>query len=571
MTSFFRDLWALIGPYWKSEERWIAAALLGASIALDAGLTAIGVGFNSWNQALFNAIQDRDLDEFLHQLAVWGMLFVALLLIVTHTYYFSQLLRLRWRRWMTRHWVETWLERQSYYRLQLEQGGSDNPDQRIAEDIALFVDKSVELFLGFLHAFMGLAAFATILWRLSDNFQFLGIAIPGFLLWAALAYAATATWLADLIGRKLIALNFLHQRFEADFRFSLVRVRENAQSIALIGGEAEEAGELNGHFRHVVSNWREIISRQRNLIFVQRGRQQFSGIFAYIIMAPGFFTGNLRLGDLMQAQSGFVQFEMSLSWLVSNYRELAAWKATMNRLSGFHAAIQATAADEATQTRCQTGEEAIALRDVTLRRPDGKELVTGLSLLLPKGCRLLITGPSGCGKSTLFNAIAGIWPYTDGTMTVPANARLLFLPQRPYLPITRLSQAIAYPEPAETFGHARIAAALERCGLGALADQLDVEDDWNRRLSPGEQQRLAFARALLIQPDFLFLDEATSALDETSESILYRLLLAELPGSGIVSIAHRSTVKAFHRHQVDLTASDADTSHVQSVTADGMG
>lgn len=551
VATFFRDLIGLLRPYWTSEERWSAFALLGGSIALQVALTSVGVGFNKWNQALFNAIQDRNLDAFIGQLMVWCLLFAALLVIILLTYYFGQILRLRWRRWMTRHLVADWLAGQAYYRQQLATGASDNPDQRIAEDVALFVDKTLELFLGFLHAVMGLFAFATILWGLSDNFQLLGMALPGFLLWAAVIYSGLASWIADAVGRKLVGLNFLHQRFEADFRFSLVRVRENAQGIALIGGEAEEERELAGHFRDVVSNWHAIIRRSTCLVVIQRARGQFSGIFAYLLMAPSFFGGTLRLGDLMQAQSAFVQFELNLSWLVSHYRDIAVWKATADRLIGFRTALRAAVGPVAARGVSEDVGE-IAVRDLVLRRPDGRPLLTGLSLRFAKGSRTLVTGPSGCGKSTLFNAIAGIWPYAEGTIDMPVGARALFLPQRPYLPIAPLRQAATYPDPTEAHGDARIATALASCGLDWLGANLDEEANWSQRLSPGEQQRLAFVRALLIRPDFLFLDEATSSLDEAAEGILYRLLLTELPAAAIVSIAHRSSVKVFHSRRVDL-------------------
>ena len=554
---FFHNLWSLLRPYWTSEDRWRAVALLAAAIASDVGLIWVGVGFNTTSGATFNAIQDHNLDAFLRQLAIWGGLFVILLFLVVSGYYFTQLLCLRWRRWMTRRLMDDWMDRQRYYRLQLDHAGTDNPDQRIAEDVGLFVAQSADLFLGLIHAVLGIGAFGAILWRLSENFDIFGVAVPGPLLWAAVLYSLIGSLLTHAFGRKLSGLNFRQQRYEADFRFSLVRIRENAQSIALLAGEEQEKIRLQTAFEHVIGNWRDIISREKHIVLLKRAFGQMSGNVAYLLMAPRYFAGGLPLGALVQAQQAFVQIDVSLNWFIQNYRDLAVWRAAVNRLAGFQQSLAKIDA-EGGAARHTGLAPAVCAERLRLRLPDGRVLSEDLSLRFPKGSRTLVSGPSGCGKSTLFSALAGIWPHGEGVVTLPDGARLLFLPQRPYLPIAALRDAVVFPDSPDRHRDQDIAAALRRCGLDSLTARLDEKAHWGQRLSPGEQQRLAFARALLIRPDYLFLDEASSALDEASETALYQLLLDELPGAAVVSIAHRASVGRFHPCRVDLATPLSD-------------
>jgi putative ATP-binding cassette transporter len=558
--SFLRALWTITRLYWKSKDRWMAAALLAAAILAEFGLTAAGVGFNTWNKPFYNAIQNRDLNAFTHQFLVWGEWFALLVVAVAANSYFSPLLALRWRRWLTQHLTGEWLSRHAYYRLQLNGQSADNPDQRIAEDVRDFADMAVQLSLGFIHAALGLTSFAVILWGLSDKFDFFGLSVPGFLCWAAVAYAIISTALVLVVGRRLPFLEFQHQRLEADFRFSLLRIRENTQSIALSEGESQEQRSLNERFGRVYANWIAIILSKTGVIVTNRIFSQFANLFPLALMAPSYFAGTMQLGDLMQAQAAFWQIELSLRWLATNYIGVAGnhvgvaeLRATVERLVRFEEAIRSAAGKAGFDHLSDSGNEGVAVRDVDLLLPDGSVLAKELSLTFPKGSRTLIAGPSGAGKSTLFNVIAGLWPHGSGEVVLPKGCRVMFLPQRAYLPVGSLRQAITYPEAAGSYATASIVQTLNQCGLGFLMDRLDEEDHWSQRLSPGEQQRLVICRALLFRPDILFLDEATSAVDVPTEAALYRVLFEELPDCAIVSIAHRPALEAFHHRRVDFS------------------
>jgi len=556
--SFLLGLWTITRPYWTSKDRWVAGALLAGAILSELGLTAAGVGFNTWNGPFYNAIQNRDLDKFTYQFLVWGQWFALLVVAVAANSYFSGILALRWRRWLTEHMSGKWLGGYAYYRIQLNGQPTDNPDQRIAEDVRDFTDKAIELFLGLIHATLGLASFAVILWFLSNKFDFFGLSVPGFLCWAALAYAIVSTAATFIIGRSLPSLENQHQRLEADYRFSLIRIRENAQSIALSAGENQERRSLNDRFGKVYFNWVAVILSKTSVAVTNRFFGQFANLFPLALMAPGYFAGNLQLGDLMQAQAAFWQIELSLRWLAANYVKIAELRATVERLVRFDEAIRSAVNTPGLNHRETPHQEGLTVKDLNLQLPDGSVLAKELSLSFPKGSRTLIAGPSGAGKSTLLNAIAGIWPHGTGEVVLPEGSRLMFLPQRTYLPVGSLRQAITYPGAADSCDTATIVQALNRCGLASLTGRLDEEDHWSQRLSPGEQQRLVFCRAILFRPDILFLDESTSSIDISTEAMLYRLLLDELPNCAIVSIAHRTTVEAFHQRRVDFGQFGAD-------------
>ncbi|WP_127079945.1 ABC transporter ATP-binding protein/permease [Rhodomicrobium lacus] len=551
--SFLRGLWTITRPYWRSKDRWVGIALLAAAILSELGLTAAGVGFNTWNGPFYNSIHNRDADAFIHQFFVWWQWFALLVVAVAANSYFSGMLGLRWRRWLTEHMSGKWLNGYAYYRIQLNGQRTDNPDQRIAEDVRVFTDKFIELFLGLIHAALGFASFAVILWVLSNKFDFFGLSVPGFLCWAALAYAIISTTATFVIGRKLPPLEYQHQRLEADYRFSLMRIRENAQSIALSRGENQEARTLDERFGKVYLNWVAVIVSKTSVAVTNRFFGQFTNLFPLALMAPGYFAGNLQLGDLMQAQGAFWQIELSLRWLATNYVTISELRATVDRLVRFDEAIRSAVTTNGPDHREKADQEALTVKSIDLRLPDGSVLAKELSLSFPKGTRTLIAGPSGTGKSTLLNAIAGIWPHGSGEVVLPEGCRLMFLPQRTYLPVGSLRQAIIYPGSVDSYDTAAIVRVLNRCGLDFLTSRLDEEDHWSLRLSPGEQQRLVFCRAILFRPDILFLDEATSSIDIATEAILYRLLLDELPDCAIVSIAHRSTVEAFHHRRVDFS------------------
>ncbi|WP_135467045.1 ABC transporter ATP-binding protein/permease [Crenalkalicoccus roseus] len=566
LSPFLRDAWRLAAPYWRSEERGRAWLLLGVVVALNLGLVGMSVLLSYWNREFFNALQDRDAGAFRDLLFWWrptdsgpmpGFMFIAALYILVAVYalYLRQALQIRWRRWLTRQYLDRWLDGRAYYRIALTDPGTDNPDQRIAEDIRLFVDDTLGLGLGLLTSVVTLASFVVVLWSLSGPLTVLGLDIPGYMVWVALGYAVLGTWLAHRVGWRLIGLNFNQQKVEADFRFALVRLRENAEGVALYGGEADEKRGLLGRFRRLMENWWAIMVATKRLTFFTASYNQVAVVFPFVVAAPSYFAGIIPLGGLTQTATAFGQVQGALSWFVDNYARLAEWRATVERLTGFTRAVErAEAAAARGEGVAVVRSEApeLALEDVTLALPDGRVLVEAAEGRFRPGEAVLIAGPSGSGKSTLFRAIAGIWPFGSGRVRVPAGASALFLPQRPYLPLGSLRRAVCYPRDAAACTEAEIAAALTEAGLPHLVPLLEEEANWAQRLSGGEQQRLALARALLLRPDWLFLDEATSNLDPEAEARFYETLRAKLPGTTLVSIAHRPGLAAHHARTLRL-------------------
>ena len=552
--TFLRDLWTLTRPYWFSEERWAARGLLAAVVALNLGMVYISVLLNKWRNSFYNALQDKNIDAFYALIGQFSLLAAVLIVCAVYRLYLNQMLQIRWRRWLTDRYLEHWIGARVYYRMQLTDRGTDNPDQRIAQDLALFVDNTLSLALGLLSAVVTLASFVTILWTLSGTLEFAlagsPVSIPGYMVWVAVLYAIAGTWLTHVVGRPLIALNFNQQRFEANFRFSLVRFRENMESIAIYGGERGEMRGLGRRFTDVVGNWWEIMRRQKKLSWLSSGYGQIAIIFPYVVQAPRYFSGAIQLGGLMQTADAFGQVQDALSWFVSAYTQLAEWRATVDRLTGFQAGIERAriaGQDDAGITAATAGP-TLETQALTLDLPNGSPLVAPFDAQVAPGQSVLVTGPSGSGKSTLFRAFAGIWPFGGGRVVRPA-ARVLFLPQKPYLTIGSLREQVAYPAPPDAFDDDAVRAALVDSGLSPLAERLGEEHHWALMLSPGEQQRVAFARAFLHRPQWLFLDEATSSLDEASEAALYRRLKERLPDTTVISIGHRSALTAFHERR----------------------
>jgi vitamin B12/bleomycin/antimicrobial peptide transport system ATP-binding/permease protein len=561
--SFLGDVWALARPYWNSEERWIARGLLAAVVALNLALVGMSVLLTFWQRAFYNALERRDWDAFVGLLFLgrssaedgWlpGFCVVAAIFILVAVYalYLRQALQLRWRRWITTRTLERWLGHRAYYRMALMDSETDNPDQRIAEDIKLFVDDTLALGLGLMSSVVTLLSFIIVLWNLSADVPVAGVEVPGYLVWVALLYAALGTWLAHLIGRRLVGLNFLQQRVEADFRYALVRVRDNVEGIALHGGEPDEKRGLSTRFGALAENWWAIMVATKRLTFFTAGYGQVASIFPIVVAAPAYFSGAIPLGGLIQTSSAFGQVQGALSWIVDNYARLTEWRATVERLTGFTAAIAAAEAAQGLGPASRTSADgALRARNLHLALPDGRMLLDGANLDAQPGEAVLLTGASGSGKSTLFRAIAGIWPYGSGHTERPDGA--LFLPQRPYIPLGSLRRAIAYPADATQFSDAQLTDALHAARLPNLTIRLDDVDNWDRRLSGGEQQRLAIARALLLKPQALFLDEATASLDPDAERQLYETLRQHLPHTLIMSIAHRPAVAAFHDRTLRL-------------------
>ena len=559
--GFLRQAWDLAWPYWKSDEKWSAIGLLAAVIALNLITVWLNVRFNYWNNDFYNALQQYDWPEFWRQFAIFGALALAFIVVGVYSSYLRGILHIRWRRWLTERFLRNWLEDQAYYRMQLNQATTDNPDQRISDDLNRFASISLTLSLGLLSSFVTLVSFLSILWTLSGALTIpLGggasIDIPGYMVFAALIYAVAGTMLTRWIGYPLIRLNFDQQRYEADFRFSMVRLRENAENVAFYGGEAREFDTFQTRFVRVVANWWGIIKRRKKLTWFTYGYDQVAIVFPFLVAAPRYFNKVIQLGGLMQIASAFRQVQESLSFIISSYTEIAEYQSVVQRLAGFREKMNEIAAEQQRPQAIEIVRDGtgVAVDALDLNLPDGRSLRPDITLAATPGKSLLITGASGAGKSTLLRAIAGLWPFGRGRIRV-GDGRCLFLPQRPYLPLGTLADALVYPRSAAELPCDNLAEALRTVGLPELVDRLEEEANWAQRLSIGEQQRLAFARVLLARPEIVFLDEATSALDEAAEVSLYRLLREAPWKPTIVSVGHHGTLRRFHDAVVDLARS----------------
>ena len=563
IRSTLATVWRIAAPYFRSEDKWAGWGLLIAVIAIELALVGNDVLINQWRNRFYNALQGKDWAGFVQEMWIFCLLAAISVGLGVYQLYLNQWLQIRWRNWMTRQYLGQWLDNANHYRMQLEGDPADNPDQRISYDVQMFVQLTLQIGVGLLSSIVSLASFVIILWGLSAAAPLLlfngEYSIPGYLVWGALVYAIFGTILTQWIGSPLVNLDFNQQRLEADFRFNLVRVRENSEQIALLEGGGAERERLSRRFARIVGNWYAIMSRTKRLTAFTQTYAQAAVVFPFALATPAYFADKIQLGALMQISEAFGKVQDALSFFVTVYRTMAEWRAVVARLDGFEMSIasaihQKSAPD--TIAIVPSGDKDISLQQLLVRMPNGTPLVAVEDLTLRSGERTLVTGPSGAGKSTLFRTIAGIWPFGSGSITVPAGAKLMMLPQRPYFPIGTLKAAIAYPAPVGDFDKERIRAVLESVGLQRLEPQLDEEAHWNRILSLGEQQRLGIARALLHSPQYLFLDEATASLDEASEAMLYRLVEKELPATVIVSIGHRSTLQGLHGRTVQFTPAD---------------
>jgi len=562
-------------PYYRSEDRWAGRALLAAVIALQLFQVWLNVRFNAWYNTFYTALQDKDWDTFIAQIGVFSLLAAFFIVSAVYQLYLQQWLQIKWRYWLTNRYLGRWLGQGTHYRMRLKGDQADNPDQRIADDIRQFVDSTLDIGIALLGSIVTLVSFIVILWNLSSATPLMigssTFNIPGYLVWAALIYAVIGTWVTHLVGRPLIKLNFDQQRYEADFRFSLVRLRENAEEVTLLAGEEAEEARLRDRFGWVIRNWYAIMSRRKRLTFLTAGYSQAAIIFPFVVVSPVYFFGKMTLGGLMQISSAFGQVQSALSFFVTAYTSIADWKAVLNRLSGFEASIDWAEGLDKTAPRVEVatdGARNFSADHLAVGLPNGQEIVRVKGFSIAPGERLLVTGPSGSGKTSLFRALGGIWPFGQGSISIPKDANVLVLPQRPYLPLGTLRGALAYPGPEDAFSPDEIEDVLSAVGLAALRKQLDETAYWTDKLSGGEKQRLSIARALLQKPDWLFLDEATAALDEASEAMLYRLLLARLPDAAIVSIGHRSSLVQFHGRFFELQP-DANTGRHRLAEAKG--
>jgi vitamin B12/bleomycin/antimicrobial peptide transport system ATP-binding/permease protein len=559
-------VWRIAAPYFRSEDKWAGRGLLAAVIALELASVGLDVLLNQWRNRFYNALQEKDWSGFTHETIVFTVLATISVVISVYQLYLNQWLQIRWRNWLTTRYLGEWLRGANHYRMQLRGDAADNPDQRISDDTKMFVERTLDVGLTLLNSVVTFVSFVTILWVLSSEapLHLFGDAwtIPGYLVWAALIYSIFGTVLTQWIGSPLVNLDFEQQRREADFRFNLVRVRENSEQIALLGGEQAERGRLLDRFGGVIANWYAIMSRTKRLTAFTQSYSQAAVIIPIILIAPAFFAGKILLGTLVQAAEAFGSVQKALSFIVQVYRTMAEWRAVIARLDGFEMSVHSaeelkTSADSIHVTTKESGDDEIDLDKLLVQLPNnGAPQVAADGFRIRAHQSMLVTGPSGAGKSTLFRAIAGIWPFGSGSISVPAKSTLMMLPQKPYFPIGPLHAAVAYPSEANAFSADQIRDVLNEVDLAKLVPKLDEEAHWNRMLSLGEQQRLGLARALLHAPQFLFLDEATASVDEASEARLYRLIEQRLPDTTVVSIGHRSTLHSFHQRNAVLTPAD---------------
>lgn len=548
--QFFKDVWYLTKSYWQSEEKKKAFLLLGCIIALTLGVVYMLVLLNQWYNSFYSALQEYKTEKIYSEL--WRFCYLAAIYIVmaVYAYYLQQCLIINWRRWLTEKFIDIWMKNKNYYHLQMFGHDTDNPDQRISEDVNMFVEMTLSIGIGFLKSLCTLGSFAVILYSISGAFSFNAFGkewtLNGYMFWAAFAYAIAGTWLTHKVGKRLVAINFIQQRYEADFRFSMIRMRESGESVAFYSGEEQEKTVFKDRFKRLMDNFWDLVTKRKQLVWINSIYSQAAVIFPFVVSMGRYLSKEITLGGLMQISSAFGRVQDSLSFFVDSYASLAQWQSVVVRLTFFGRHMQEVSedADRFHLDRFATADNVQA-EAMQVNLPNGEVLLKPMNFVLEPGHNVLVKGRSGCGKSTLLRAISGIWPYVEGKINLPENRQLMFIPQKPYLPLGSLREALLYPgnNPLED---AAIISLMEECQIGYLQDKLDIVADWSHVLSVGEQQRLAFVRAHIQKPLWLFLDEATSALDEDTEAKMYELLGAKLSSTTVVSVGHRSTLNKYH-------------------------
>lgn len=557
--QFFRDVWYLTKSYWQSEEKKKAFFLLACIIALTLGVVYMLVLLNQWNNSFYSALQNYDAKKIFDELIHFSWLAAIYILLAVYSYYLQQTLILNWRRWLTTRFIDIWLQNKNYYNLQMFGKDTDNPDQRISEDVRQFVEMTLSFGIGILKAFCTFASFVVILYNLSGSlsFTFMGKTwtINGYMLWASLLYSVIGTYITHIVGRKLVKINFIQQKYEADFRFSMIRLRESAESVAFYRGEAQEGSVFKQRFKMLLDNFWKLVNKQKQLVFLNSGYSQIAIIFPFVVAMNRYLTKEVTLGGLMQVASAFGRVQDSLSYFVDMYSSIAQWQAVVMRLTCFgHHMHDVYQQAERFHVERFAAADVVEVNNMQINLPDGKPLLENISFTLHPGHNVLIKGVSGSGKSTLLRAISGIWPFVDGKIFLPERDKLMFIPQRSYLPLGTLRAALNYPG-NKPIDDTELIYLMDLCQIGYLKDKLDLEADWSHVLSVGEQQRLAFVRAHIQQPQWLFLDEATSALDEDTEANMYSLLQERLQQTTVVSVGHRSTLNKYHELVLRLNKS----------------
>ena len=566
--QFFKDVWYLTRSYWQSEEKKKAFFLLGCIIALTLGIVYMLVLLNQWNNRFYNALQNYATDTIFHELYVFSGLAAIYIILAVYSYYLQQCLIINWRKWLTARFLDIWLKNKTYYHLQMFGKDTDNPDQRISEDVRLFVEMTLGFTVGIIKSFCTFASFVVILYSMSGPLVFSAFGhtftIKGYLFWASLLYSIAGTYVTHLVGRKLVQLNFIQQCYEADFRFAMIRLRESAENVAFYRGEAQEGMVFKERFKLLMDNFWKLVNKQKQLVWLNSGYSQIAIIFPFVAAMNRYLSKEFTLGSLMQVASAFGRVQDSLSYFVDMYSSLAQWQAVVMRLTYFGRHMQEVSAEaERFHVDRFATSTSVSAEGMQINLPDGTPLLQNLNFILNPGTNVLIKGVSGSGKSTLLRAIAGIWPFVEGKINMPKTEELMFIPQKPYIPLGTLREALLYPG-TKPLGDQELKKLMHTCQIGYLEDKLDLVADWSHVLSVGEQQRLAFARAHIQQPSWLFLDEATSALDEETEANMYGLLAERLKNTTVVSVGHRSTLNQYHRVVLRLDK-EAHTVHLEKL------
>ena len=562
--EFILGLFHLITPYWNSEEKKSARLYLAAIITLTIAAVYMTLLLNEWFNSFYSALQNYDSDAVYRGLLRFTGLAFAHIAFAVYSYYLQQRLALRWRKWMTKNYLAKWTGQQMYYRLEMfSQGTADNPDQRISEDINLFTARTLSFMSGLLRSATTIVCFIFVLWNLSEVLSFSAagqeIHIYGYLVWTALAYSVLGTWITHKVGHRLVSLNYLQQKLEADFRFSMVRLRETAESVAFYNGAAKEEAFLSNRFMTLLRNTLFIIKKQKQLSWLTNSYAQIAIIFPFVVAVPRYLSQNISLGGLMQIANCFGKVQDAMSYFVDVYASLAEWQSCAERLLSFDKHIAAIEKETEEKSGSLVREETpdrLRLTDVTISVPAmdenkrTREIISSAACTIRSGEHVILKGPSGSGKSTLLRTLAGFWPYVKGHISMPAPSEMMFIPQKPYIPMGTSAEAASYP--LGTADEEILSPLLVECGLSHLMEKTDTEADWSHILSLGEQQKLAFVRVFLRKPKWVFLDEATSAMDEETEEKMYRLLTA-LPGTTVISIGHRSTLDKWHDRVLRIT------------------
>ena len=552
-ASELRDCWQLIKPWWVSEEKWVARGLFLLVFALDLSIVRIGAWLANWNESFFNAFQNYNLDD------VWKLLFEALLIalagitVEASRTWFYQTLQMKWRKWVTDVYLDGWMKGRVFHRIESNHE-IDNADQRISEDLKQMVDLTLHLSLGFFANLFKLVTFSIIIWKISGPLSFaiwgVQINIPGYMLWVSIAYALIASIFMEKRGREMVSVEYEQQQRESDFRFMMMRIRENSSEIAISNGEESEKSALKRYFSRIENNWDFIKRYTKRITVIEKGYTEFGILLAYLMIIPRYFAHQIQLGSIMKLTMSFTNVRVGFAWFVFQYKRLTSLRSMCRRLAELYVCMNADYDTSIDFT--SNDEDCIKVDDLKIALSDGTLITKVDHLKIVPGSRWLIKGHSGAGKTTFLKAISGIWQYGSGTISLPQK-NLMFLPQVSYLPIGNLKTALCYPNPPEQFANEDCIRVLKECRLEQYVDSLETDDlSWNRKLSPGEKQRLAFARCILLKPDYLFLDEATSAMDPELEGNVFKVLTDRLKDTAIISVAHRESMNVYHDNILNI-------------------